>query len=104
MADTDSPDNGNRATIAQTLAEVRGLRDLTRAEFASLQRQMDAVASLPVTVAELKAQNANQEQRLKALEDEGRGDRDYRRIHLPSLIVSAVIALGSIAALVTQLH
>lgn len=108
MSDEPTPDpshdNSNRATVAQTLAEVRGLRDLMRAEFAATQRQLDAVSSLPVTVAKLQAQNADQEGRIAVIEASIERRGEWRRIHLPTIIFSGVIAAAAIVTLALQLH
>lgn len=51
----DAPaDTPNRATIALVSEKVDGLKELTRAGFADLQRQVEKVADLPVVVAELR--------------------------------------------------
>lgn len=57
MADETSDNTGaNRATVAQTLAEVRGLRDFIDARFTDTQRQLDPLAGMPAQVATLRAE------------------------------------------------
>lgn len=51
----DDPAAPNRATVAGLDAKLDGLKDLVRAETGQIQRQLDAVAGLPVRVATLEA-------------------------------------------------
>lgn len=71
--ETTSNDGGNRATVAQTLAEVRGLRDFIDARFNDTQRQLDPLTGLPVQVARLETGLAALDER------ERQADQDYDR-------------------------
>lgn len=104
MADESTDQGGNRATIAQTLAEVRGLRDFLDARLGDVQRQLDRVGDLPVTVSALQAQNYDQEKRIRALEEHAKGDKEWRRTHLPSIVLTAVLAIVGILELLPHLH
>jgi len=82
--DTGSKD---RATVALAVEKIDGLKALTAAGFSEVHRRLDAVEGLPVEVADLKA-------RVKTLEDDGA----WRRVHLPSFILSALaIAVAALA-------
>lgn len=108
-------DSPNRATVALVSEQVRSLSELTRAEFKSVQRQLDGVAGLPAIVVRLQADLAAldkrevetdnvMDRRVTALEAGRANDSNYRRIHLPTIILSCVIALGTIVTVITQLH
>jgi hypothetical protein len=120
-SDSDSADGsgddpiGGRATVAQTLSEVRGLRDLTKAEFRSAQRQLDALAGLPIAVqgvkGDLEAHKTMTGERFEKLddrvdeiEDRGRDNSEWRRTHMPTIITSIVLMVIAIVTLVEQLH
>jgi hypothetical protein len=90
----------NRATIAQTLAELRGLRDFADARFSDMQRQLERVEPLPVLTAELKAQNLDQEKRIAALESGRHADGEWRRTHLPTILLTiGLLVFAGIKAL-----
>lgn len=80
MAEPSGQENGggNRATVALVYHAVAEVKELTRAGFADVQRQLDALQGIPERVARL-------EERASDLEDAGR----YRRVHLPSLVLAA---------------
>lgn len=103
--DNDSAtDGGNRATVAQTLAEVRGLRDFTGARFSDLQRQLDRVENLPVTVSALQAQNYDQEKRIRALEQHDTVGAEWRRTHLPAMLIAGSSLIATIVFILISLH
>ena len=104
-----SEQNGDareRATLALAVAEVRGLRDLMRAEFGAVgkefgavQRQLDAVSGLPAALARL-------EERTKALEDTVEDlhadNRLMRRGISASMAAVMVTAVGTAIAMFTK--
>ena len=111
MADLDAQDSSNRATVAQTLAEVRGLRDLVKAETSAIQRQLDTVADLPSRMAKIEEKvealdererdsDANMARRVDALENNQTGNRDWRRSQLPIIILTIFLALAGIAQVI----
>ena len=115
MADTEAQDAGNRAKVAQTLAEVRGLRDLFKAEISSVQRQLDSVTGLPVEVAMLKEalaaldkrekdSDADMDRRVAALEGNNRGDRNWRRSQLPIILLTVFLVLAGIAQVIVSFN
>lgn len=70
----DDPAAPNRATVAGLDAKLDGLKELVRAETGQIQRQLDAVAGLPVRVATLEANLAALDNR----ETESDADIDRR--------------------------
>ena len=95
---TTNGDNGNRATVAQTLAEVRGLRDFIDARFTDTQRQLDQVTKLPEKVASLETALGALDER----EQQADADMDRRmtaleqgRSRLANLAGLALISLAS---------
>ncbi|MBV9805227.1 MAG: hypothetical protein JO130_18660 [Solirubrobacterales bacterium] len=94
----------DRATVALVSEQVKGVERLVDAGFANMQRQLDQVSSLPVAVAELKAQNVDQEKRIKRIEDDDKGNSEWRRTHLPALAVSVGLLGAAIVTLMAQLH
>lgn len=112
MADDAANDGGNRATVAQTLAEVRGLRDFIDARFSDTQRQLNAVEGLPASVAELRAElraldkreieaDADMQRRVAALENADKDDRSFWRKDVPMIVLT--LALVVVTA-ITLLH
>ncbi len=99
MAAIEEPDPAheqpNRATLALVHAELRGLRDLAQANFGNLQAQLEKLDGLPVEVATLKAQNANQEGRIHDLEQGNVRAAGWRW----SLIAAGVAATPGVLAL-----
>ncbi len=49
----DEGDAANRATVALVYGAVREVKELTRAGFVDVQRQLDGLATLPTTVSSL---------------------------------------------------
>lgn len=110
MSVDDSTGSRDRATVALVYAElktvttlVEGHKDLTKLGFENMQRQLDAVATLPAVVA-------GHQQRLESLEEwrdgeERRGNtvRDSRRVNLPLVLIAIVAACVSIGELITAI-
>jgi len=93
---SDVLDAPNRATVALVSEKVDGLRELTRAGFADLQRQMNSVSDMPVRVARL-------EERLDVL-DEHRDPSAQWASRGPILlaIVSVLSLVGNLLLLTLQ--
>lgn len=102
--DSDAPNGSNRATVAQTLTELRGLRDLTRAEFANTQRQLDALTGLPVATTQLRADLEALKARVADIEGEDRSNSEWRRSHIPTFLLSGCILVLGIVELILNLH
>lgn len=104
--DTGSKD---RATVALVDAKVDGLRELLRAEFANVREDIKPLAGIVLDVAKLRLLFDDHERRLNAVESKAeakaKGDREYRRVHLPALVFAGLAALASVVTLlITQLH
>lgn len=113
MADTSGGTNGtndspNRATVALVDAKLDGLRELTRAEFRGLQDKLEPLAGLPVTVTAMRGELNNLKRRVTDIEEARQAEEDgakaWRRIHLPTLLLTAVLAIAAIVTIVTQVH
>ena len=107
MSDEQTTDNGNRATVAQTLAEVRGLRDFIDASFKGQQQQLDQLTGLPVKVGKLETALAaldererqadeDADRRMSALEQGKTRSADWRG----RLFIGVVCSMPSLLALV----
>jgi hypothetical protein len=95
----------DRATVALVDAKVDGLKELMRAEFGFIRERIAPLGSLVGDVSGLKKDVEDHEGRIERLESGTKGDREYRRVHLPSLIIAGIVAVGSITTtLITQLH
>lgn len=70
--------NGERATTAIVLAEIRGLRDFTDAKFTDVQRQLDNVSGLPLIVNGLLERMRSYEDRVVDLEAANEKRREWR--------------------------
>lgn len=70
--------NGERATNALVLAEIRGLRDFTDAKFTDVQRQLDSVSGLPVIVNGVIERMRSYEERVANLEAVNEKRREWR--------------------------
>lgn len=88
---SDQEAGSGRATVALVSEKVDGLRALTEAGFSNLQRQINAVAGLPVAVAKLAT-------RIEALER----DRESQRIHWPTFLISVAAVVVALLAIIVQ--
>lgn len=99
---TDDEGRSGRATVALVDAKVDGLKDLLRAEFASVRDNIKPLAGVVLEVASLRKDVDDLDNRVDGLEKGKQGDRDYRRIHLPSLVIAGIMAISSI--IINVLH
>lgn len=92
----------NRATVALVDAKVDGIRMLLESEFRNVKEQIKEMSGIPEDVAELKVQNANQEQRLQVLEKRAEADRHNRQAAWRwgvGVLVTVILGLGGWAVL-----
>lgn len=95
--------SGERATLALVSEQIKGLRDLVRAEFKDTQRQLDELKPLPTAVAAQNERILHSEARLTDLENLNARKREWHAVSLPSLIIGVLgllAALGSTAAMI----
>jgi hypothetical protein len=92
--------NGERATNALVLAEVRGLRDFTDAKFTDVQRQLDTVSGLPLIVNGLVERMRSYEERIVDLEAVNEKRRAWR---IGPGTANVIGMLGVIVAIVAVL-
>jgi hypothetical protein len=104
MSDQDTGSK-DRATVALVSEKVDGLKELTRAGFTDIQRQLDRVAELPTIVTGHTEKLKEYGRRLDDLEETDDKKRDYRSTVVPSLIIGAGGLLVAIITLVvTSAH
>lgn len=103
MSATDGS-NGERATVALVLAEVRGLRDLTDARFSDVQRQLDVTKNLPVAVQSLTERVLHSETRITELEKRDDKRQDWRKMVLPQVLIGLATVVIMIVAVVVSTH
>ena len=101
--DTEERQSGNRATVALLDAKLDTVRVEQRLGFEGMQHQLDPLAGMPVTVADLKAQNRDQEKRITKLESVQTAGAEWRRTHLPALLIAAASLLASITFILVKL-
>lgn len=100
------PENG-RATVALVDAKVDGLKDLIRAEFKDVQRQLENFGQLAAKVEGhgdrllmVEGRVSSVERRMENKDITERRRKNYRTIHLPSLVIALISALGFVLSLV----
>lgn len=102
MSETSEPRH-ERATVALVSEQVKGLRDLTEVGFRDMQRQLDAVAGLPVLVAKLSSDVVALDGRVEALEGNTERRTEWMRGQLPMLLVVGLGLAVNIVIAVAQL-
>lgn len=112
MSTEDHSENGNgptRATVALVDAKVDGLKDLIRAEFSDVRRQLSGLGPLAAKVEGQGDRLLMLEGRVATLErineSEQAGDqrrKNYLTVHLPSLVVGLAGVLAAVLALVLK--
>lgn len=90
MADEPSNEGSGRATVALVYHAIGEVKELTKAGFADVQRQLDNLADVPGQVASLKERVGLHEHRITELEQDGTTRRTWFREHLPGLLISAL--------------
>lgn len=106
MEPRESPEG--RATVQLVSEQVKGLRELIRAEFRDTQRQLDALSKLPTAVSSLSERVYHQETRMtqfekrmddpvpalesrvKKLEDKDENSRTWRSVSLPQIVIGTI--------------
>lgn len=99
MSMHDAPSGGERATLALVSEQIRSLRDLVRAEFKDTQRQLDALNTLPVTVASLTERMLQSEVRITDLEKTAESKRQWRVVSLPAILIGIIGLLLTVIGL-----
>lgn len=91
-----------RATIATVQATVDGLSKLVERGLEDIQRQLNAVASVPIQVAALRSDHDALVKRVDRLE-QGDDRGPDRRIQIAAMIVTALVGIGVIIIAIIQL-
>ena len=105
MADDEQRnDSGSRdrATVALVDAKVDGLKDLIRAEFATVKEDVKALAAIVADVIKQGVLIQDLERRLTKVENESTTEADVRRVNRAQ-IIAAIAVIVAIAAVVVPL-
>lgn len=104
MAANDSPDSGNRVTMAQVYRTVDDLGLRMEAHFDGVKSRLDALSTLPGRVDGHDLTLLDHENRLIAAErDRTRlevvkaDESSWRRTHLPALLLSLAAVVATVA-------
>lgn len=111
-AHTTDPDNGNgnsRATVALVDAKVDGLKELIRAEFGDVRRQLSGLGPLTAKVEGQGDRLLMLEGRVASLERTNENElsnnerrKNYLTVHLPSLLIGLLGVLAAILVTVIK--
>lgn len=102
--DTGSKD---RATVALVDAKVDGIRALVGAQaehISDIKADVRAIGAVVNDVIKQGVQLDDHERRIASLEDDKKGDLDWRRVKLPGLVFSGAVAIVAIVEYITQIH
>lgn len=110
MSTHDEPAEQNgRATVALVDAKVDGLKELIRAEFADVRRQLSGLGPLTAKVEGQGDRLLMVEGRVATLERQNETQlsnnerrKNYLTVHLPSLLIGLLGVLGAVLAVVLR--
>jgi len=97
MADEKNGNNtgsNDRATVALVAEKVEGLKELTRAGFIDMQRQLDVLVTVPREVVELRGKHDSLERRVTTIERDDERGREWKRG--PLLVIVAGLGVAAI--------
>lgn len=88
----NSAGSNDRATVALVAEKVEGLKELTRAGFTDMQRQLDVLVTVPREMVELRGKHDSLERRVRMIERDDERGREWKRGPLLVIIAGATIA------------
>lgn len=94
----------DRATVALVAAKIDSLHELTRAEFAAVQRQLDMVTELPSAVSELRERVHALQERVDDLEGTATKSAEWRRGVLPMMFIAIAGVVANLIMTISHIH